>query len=108
MKQQRCTFPGKNISIVECQIGSPEKILLKTIILIKQVIFGKMYVYTNRYVCVIIDEQKDMNLRTLYMQIQFIFVCVVFQVSLCSSDCPRTHSVDQTGLEFRDPPAFAS
>jgi len=25
-----------------------------------------------------------------------------------SSGCPETHSVDQTGLEFRDPPASAS
>jgi hypothetical protein len=37
-------------------------------------------------------------------------VCFVFQdrVSLCSPGCPGTHSVDQAGLELRDPPASAS
>jgi hypothetical protein len=30
------------------------------------------------------------------------------RVSLCSPGCPGTHSVDQAGLEFRDPPASAS
>jgi hypothetical protein len=29
-------------------------------------------------------------------------------VSLCSPGCPGTHSVDQAGLELRDPPASAS
>ncbi|GAB1293533.1 NEDD8-activating enzyme E1 regulatory subunit [Apodemus speciosus] len=29
-------------------------------------------------------------------------------VSLCSSGCPGTHSVDQAGLELRNPPASAS
>jgi hypothetical protein len=27
------------------------------------------------------------------------------RVSLCRAGCPGTHSVDQTGLEPRDPPA---
>jgi hypothetical protein len=30
------------------------------------------------------------------------------RVSLCSSGCPRTHSVDQAGLELRNLPASAS
>jgi hypothetical protein len=29
-------------------------------------------------------------------------------VSLCSPCCPGTHSVDQAGLELRNPPASAS
>ena len=29
-------------------------------------------------------------------------------VSPCSPGCPGTHSVDQDGLEFRNPPASAS
>jgi hypothetical protein len=42
-----------------------------------------------------------------------LFVCLfvfVFQdsVSLCSHGCSGTHFVDQTGLELRNPPAFAS
>jgi hypothetical protein len=40
----------------------------------------------------------------------FIFVVVVFQdrVSLCSPGCHGTHSVDQAGIELRNPPASAS
>jgi hypothetical protein len=41
----------------------------------------------------------------------FWFVCFfVFldRVSLCSLGCPGTHSVDQAGLELRNPPASAS
>jgi hypothetical protein len=30
------------------------------------------------------------------------------RVSLCNSGCPGTHSVDQAGLELRNPPASAS
>jgi hypothetical protein len=30
------------------------------------------------------------------------------RVSLYSPDCPGTHSVDQAGLELRNPPASAS
>jgi hypothetical protein len=33
---------------------------------------------------------------------------VVVVVSLCSPGCPGTHSVDQAGLELRNPPASAS
>jgi hypothetical protein len=38
-----------------------------------------------------------------------LFACL-FQdkISLCSPDCPRTCSIDQGGLKFRDPPASAS
>jgi hypothetical protein len=39
------------------------------------------------------------------------FVCLfVFRdrVSLCSPGCPGTHSLDQAGLELRNPPASAS
>jgi hypothetical protein len=40
-----------------------------------------------------------------------LFVCLfVFpdRISLCSTGCPGTHSVDQAGLELRNPPASAS
>jgi hypothetical protein len=41
-----------------------------------------------------------------------LFVCFFFvfrdRVSLCSPGCPGTHSVDQAGLELRNPPASAS
>jgi hypothetical protein len=46
----------------------------------------------------------------------FLFVCFGFvlffffpdRVSLCSPGCPGTHSVDQAGLELRNPPVSAS
>jgi hypothetical protein len=42
----------------------------------------------------------------------FFFCCFVLffqdRVSLCSPGCPETHSVDQAGLELRNPPASAS
>jgi hypothetical protein len=40
----------------------------------------------------------------------FFFCFLVFRdrVSLCSPGCPGTHSVDQAGLELRNPPASAS
>jgi hypothetical protein len=39
----------------------------------------------------------------------FVFVFVFRdRVSLCSPGCPGTHSVDQAGLELRNPPASAS
>jgi hypothetical protein len=40
----------------------------------------------------------------------FLFVCLFFQdrVSLYRPGCPGTHSVDQAGLELRNPPASAS
>jgi hypothetical protein len=39
-----------------------------------------------------------------------LFVYLVFRgrVFLCSPGCPRTHSVDQAGLELRNLPASAS
>jgi hypothetical protein len=40
-----------------------------------------------------------------------VVVVVAFfetRVSLCSPDYPGTHSVDQTGLKLRNPPASAS
>ena len=42
--------------------------------------------------------------------ILFFFFFLVFRdrVSLYSPGCPGTHSVDQAGLELRNPPASAS
>jgi hypothetical protein len=36
----------------------------------------------------------------------FIFCFFRNRVSLCSPSCPGTCSVDEAGLELRDPPAF--
>jgi hypothetical protein len=37
-----------------------------------------------------------------------ILLCFSDRVSQCSHGCPETHSVDQAGLELRNPPASAS
>jgi hypothetical protein len=48
--------------------------------------------------------------KFLYEFKNFLFVWFGFwdRVSLCSPGCIRTHSVDQAGLELRNPPASAS
>jgi hypothetical protein len=38
----------------------------------------------------------------------FCFALFEDRVPLCSPGCPGSHSVDQAGLEFGDPPASAS
>jgi hypothetical protein len=45
-----------------------------------------------------------------YLPDFFFFFFLVFRdrVSLCSPGCPGTHTVDQAGLELRNPPASAS
>jgi hypothetical protein len=56
------------------------------------------------------------NILHLYFPFFLFFcfcfcVCVCFfqgRVSLCSLGCAGTHSVDQAGLELRNPPAYAS
>jgi hypothetical protein len=56
----------------------------------------------------ITEQMKGMCLQKT-KHIQF-FIPLVFRdrVSLCSPGCPGTHTVDQAGLELRNPPAFAS
>jgi hypothetical protein len=51
-----------------------------------------------------------MKTSFLFCFVLFCFVFVFFQdrVSLYSPGCPGTHSVDQAGLELRNPPASAS
>jgi hypothetical protein len=58
-------------------------------------------------------RQKEVNGEKI-IQVEIInrkfFLLLFFRdrVSLCSPGCPRTHSVDQAGLELRNPPASAS
>jgi hypothetical protein len=51
-------------------------------------------------------QNKNMLKKTFF----FFFFFLVFQdrVPLCSSGCPRTHFVDQAGLELGNPPSSAS
>ena len=66
-----------------------------------------------RYLIPHVAMEALMWLPRLQNPIPFLFVCLfcfVFRdrVSLCSPGCPGTHSVDQAGLELRNPPASAS
>jgi hypothetical protein len=58
----------------------------------------------------IMSEIKCHFLYPKGMGSQDFFCLFVFQdrVSLCSPGCPATHSVDQAGLELRNPPSSAS
>jgi hypothetical protein len=38
----------------------------------------------------------------------FLFLFLLFKTGFLCPGCPGTHSVDQAGLELRDPPASAS
>jgi hypothetical protein len=51
-----------------------------------------------------------MGLKVFIYLFIYLFIFIYFQdrVSLNSSGCPGTHSVDQAGLELRNLPAFAS
>jgi hypothetical protein len=44
----------------------------------------------------------------LFVVLFCLFVCFRDRVSLYHPGCPGTHSVDQAGLELRNPPASAS
>jgi hypothetical protein len=49
------------------------------------------------------------HLETWCLSVGILFYLVLRdRVSLCSPGCPGTHSVDQAGLELRNPPASAS
>jgi hypothetical protein len=59
----------------------------------------------------------ESQVPSYYYYYLFIIIIIIFFffwffktgfVSLCSSGCPGTHSVDQAGLELRNPPASAS
>jgi hypothetical protein len=51
-----------------------------------------------------------LNLLFFHFILLFIYLFLVFRdrIFLCSPGCPGTHSVDQAGLELRNPPASAS
>jgi hypothetical protein len=46
--------------------------------------------------------------QQFYVLFLFLFCFFSWQGSLCNLGCPGTHSVDQTGLKLRNPPASAS
>jgi hypothetical protein len=54
----------------------------------------------------ILDSQGEEHLRAQLFLVLFLFFRD--RVSLCSPGCSGAHSVDQAGLELRNPPASAS
>jgi hypothetical protein len=51
---------------------------------------------------------RDIDSFLFCFVLVLIFIFLRDRVSLCSPGCPGTHSVDQAGLELRNPPASAS
>jgi hypothetical protein len=50
-----------------------------------------------------------LSLWWVFLLVVVVVFCFLWdRVSLCSPGCPATHSVDQVGLEPRNPPASAS
>jgi hypothetical protein len=84
------------------QAASRASILTATMELSALDISLAVFAYNER---VFLDEAFGVRISLV-----FIFFYFVFQdrVSLCSPGCPGTHSVDQAGLELRNPPASAS
>jgi hypothetical protein len=74
--------------------------------------------YGNAYSIFCHLQEAVLMLSTVLQLVLFILFIYLFiysfilvfqdRVSLCSPDCPRTHSVDQAGFELRNPPASAS
>jgi hypothetical protein len=52
-------------------------------------------------------DSKIKNICNPYTRFFCLFVCFRDRVPLYSPGCPGTHSVDQPGLELRNPPASA-
>ena len=50
------------------------------------------------------------QIELIFLFVFVVVVVVAFQdrVSVCSAGCPKTHSIDQAGFEFRNLPASAS
>jgi hypothetical protein len=53
-------------------------------------------------------DTLDQDYSVLHFFFLFWFLVFGYRVSLCSLGCPGTHSVDQAGLELRNPPISAS
>jgi hypothetical protein len=63
-------------------------------------------VLRGRYECRSIHTHT--HTHTLSLSLFFFFLVFRDRVSLYSPGCPGAHSVDQAGLELRNPPASAS
>jgi hypothetical protein len=62
---------------------------------------------TPTLVCILVQQMFHLLRYLVSLAIVFCFISLD-RVSLSSSGCPETHSVDQAGLKLRDPLASAS
>jgi hypothetical protein len=64
----------------------------------------------NTFHYIKLEKLKESFVNLTFTELlPYIFVCLfVDRISLYSPGCPGTHSVDQAGLELRNPPASAS
>jgi hypothetical protein len=75
---------------------------------------SSVYMTESDFELTVVEESEIFLYVLIFIFFFFFFFWffgfLVFQdrVSLCSPGCPGTHSVDQAGLELRNPPASAS
>ncbi|GAB1300047.1 Mitogen-activated protein kinase 1 [Apodemus speciosus] len=79
-------------------IGINDIIRAPTIEQMKDILRGLKYIHSANVL------HRDLKPSNLLLNT----TCDLKWVSLCSPGCPGTHSVDQAGLELRNPPASAS
>jgi hypothetical protein len=63
---------------------------------------------SREFVCLLLSCLFLLASTSFFFFLVFGFWFFRDRVSLCSPGCPGTHSVDQVGLELRNPPASAS
>jgi hypothetical protein len=54
------------------------------------------------------SNAAELSKRYINLHAFFFFLVFRDRVSLCNPGCPGAHSVDQAGIELRNPPASAS
>jgi hypothetical protein len=75
---------------------------------VKPLATAYIYAYKYAYICVCVCVYVYIYIYMYVYQSFFFFLVFRDRVSLCSSGCPGTHSVDQAVHELRNPPASAS
>jgi hypothetical protein len=67
-----------------------------------------MEIFPFLHECLVFPYTTSLLLFLFFILYVFLFLFFRDRVSLCSPGFPGTHSVDQAGLELRNPPASAS
>jgi hypothetical protein len=69
---------------------------------------GRVYTYMKANIHIYKIEFLNYVQNSGHLFCFVLFFVFRHRVSLCSPGCPGAHSVDQAGLELRNPPASAS